>query len=261
VTALERVRGAAAATLAQPSARLRQKRFADPPAPRALGFFDQTCEGVADLVLRRTLTTILDSPGADELARRLEERWPWLDDGTEEDDPDEPTQFLHAGLAGWMKSAGRWGMLEPGDPAAGRRRTPDPLWIVEALAVADEAWEHDDRFGFRFDPAAHAGEVELSRERPGQMERRAGEVWVDDTGLIGRVTWTHLPRGRPRLRRIDPGSARLWTTLELSDFGTPVDIPLPDVPEPPASPPWPAELADLAWSLWRKRRDYRAQQR
>ena len=125
------------------------------------------------------------------------------------------------------------------------------MWILEALAGAG---------GER-----RLGDEEVRGERcarwatKGEAPSLYAEVWIGGDGLVRRAKWSEPLRGRPRLRPRVP-FARPWMTVELWEFGLPVDIEVPDVePEPPVS------AARATWEfgsdLWRMRRDYRRRQR
>jgi hypothetical protein len=51
------------------------------------------------------------------------------------------------------------------------------------------------------------------------------DVWIDDDGLVRRVVWTLWPAVRRRTK----AKARMWTVLELWDYGPEAQVELPDV--------------------------------
>jgi len=87
-----------------------------------------------------------------------------------------------------------------------------------------------------------------------------GEVWIDDAGLVGRVSHEQIERRRQRrLRADDPRvKYRRETITELWDYGIEVSIPAPEVRHAEGS-----NLDVLKWfagALWRRRRDYKRDQ-
>jgi len=206
VSDAEAVRAAAAATLAAGSARVRQVMFFVPD----LGVALPPLAGLADLRKR----VVRASGEGDEV---LFGRGRWrLRDGE------------------WRQ--GLW--VEEGELHAS-----NPLWIVAALAHADRARREDEEsFAFaitweRLPPELGAP---LGRRR---AFLSVGRVWVDEQGLIRRVTATRVRRWRRR--RLRPQDEFLWTTLELWDFGVDVgDLPSP-APQPEPQPSFGAFVRDV----------------
>jgi hypothetical protein len=121
-----------------------------------------------------------------------------------------------------------------------RRSLRDPTLIFELLAerpLVDVASDGEERirdamcsrYGGRLD----VREAGLSRD-----EERAGplfvKVWVETGGRITRVAWRFPRVGRPR-SPLRPRGGMLWRTIELWDFGVPVDVQLPPAEPPSAS--------------------------
>jgi hypothetical protein len=129
--------------------------------------------------------------------------------------------MLYAGTATWFIAGGTASRQAFGDPAAPRRFHVDPTWILDVLEyVAHEERRAADHHAFSCDledtgdailPPPHRG-----RRRP----RITGEAWLDGAGRIRRVTWR-------------ASGTVTWTTTDLWDFGTPVEL---DLPEPQSSP-------------------------
>jgi hypothetical protein len=232
-------------------------------------------EGVADLARRRLRVSVEPGPAWEHLGDLLLKRFPWLDDG-EEDDGEDPQGFhVYAGTARYFGSDENWFQLPAeGDPTAAWRSPNDPLWIVEALAVIDGAGRPRSarelvrgascrRAAFIVDPRAHGAELVVPPPYPllgritnaaaGVSHRLTGEVWIDDEDRIRRVTWTRLIVRRPRWPFKAPTST-LWQTTELWDFGVGVDIEIPR-PQPDKKVPVGEVLAALR-SLWRRKRAY-----
>jgi len=206
VSDAEAVRAAAAATLAAGSARVREVRFFVP----SFGFSLPPLVGVADL--GRGL--VRGSSAGEELL---------------------------FGRGRWRRRDGEWWQWRWVDQ--GERDTGNPLWIVGALAHADRARREDEEsFAFaitweRLPPELGAP---LGRRR---AFLSVGRVWVDDRGLIRRVTATRVRRWRRR--RLRPQDEFLWTTLELWDFGVDVgDLPSP-APQPEPQPSFGAFVRDV----------------
>jgi hypothetical protein len=83
-----------------------------------------------------------------------------------------------------------------------------------------------------------------------------GEVWMDDSGRIRRVTWTRIDTFRPRARYRRPSNTQHWQRTELWDFGVEAKIEIPPVEPPDRSPPFPIDLAQMVWWFWRRKRAY-----
>jgi hypothetical protein len=238
------LRDAARATLAAGSASVARRCFLEPG-----GEIWRSEEGAVDFTRRRTRTTVA-SRGAEPLVEQLLERYPWLDHG---DDDEElgPAESVYAGTASWfVYPGGASARIAVGDPGAARRGHADPAWIVEVLEhVQREDRRGDDRFGFLVDLTETGSALELPPHRGRGRPRIAGEAWLDEAGRISRATWSRFDRARSR----KPSDRRVWTTTDLWDFGTPVEIALPP---PSREPPLALGLVRLARELRRRKRGY-----
>lgn len=218
---------AAAATLAAGSCRLRLTHFTDPPPERFA--FTMVEVGVADLDRRRTHMVSESTPEAlDDVGEAIIARWPWLEDLGDDEPADDDTEFPHV----WADGVSYWRGPRGWTRAGHANVSMHPLWIVEQLAagLADAA-----RFRLPLSPAVH------------------GQARIDGDGRLERVTWSHNPRERSRR----PAAVRrAWRTLELTDYGTPVDIPVPDLAPPEPRGAAARDLWRLARVLHRTRRDW-----
>jgi hypothetical protein len=259
------VAAAARKTLASGSARVWECRFTD-PAPPSERSFVRFAEGVADLANVRVHVRTSVPPVFTHLSDRLLERFPWLDDDPEAADggEDDDGFTIHAGTAGFLGSGDRWMPLglDAGDLSAGRRAVNDPLWILEALTAAGDATplSEDPVRGepcrrLRFDVDLRSAPADLEgRELRGQSDRVTGDVWIDTDDRIRRVTWRRPFMHRPRSPlKLPP--FRAWRTVELWDFGIPVDIEIP-TPMEPGPGPSPREIYAGVGALWRRKRAY-----
>jgi hypothetical protein len=239
------VRDAARATLAAGTARVWQVRWiegADAPQTQE--------EGETEFARCRTRTTIEHAPPPPEWDR-LAGSLPWLFGEADDDAPVELNRMLYAGTASWTLMPGR----EPsnicrGDVDAGRRGHTDPTWIVEVMGHASEEQRlAAGHVRFLTDLAQSGAPLELPPHRGRQPPRIVGEAWLDDAGRVARATWRRADRTRE-----EDGERRVrWTTTDLWDFGTPVEIPRPE-PEPYV--PLPVVLGQVAGTLWRRKRAY-----
>jgi hypothetical protein len=263
------VAGAARHTLASGSARVWQCTFAE-PAPPPERSSTTYAEGVADLKSVRIRMCERWPPILDYWAERLTERFPWFDDGEDDDDVDEERITVRAGTATWSRSGDRWipWAEGAGNPYAGRRREGDPLWILEALTVVGDAAPRSDepervrgepfsRVAFTIDLCTAGPHFEEARLRA-LSDRISGDAWIDGENRVRRVTWKRPYRERPRSPFKLP-AVTTWRTVELWDFGTPVDIelPTPSLPEPGPSL---REVFDGIGVLWRRKRAYERRQ-
>jgi hypothetical protein len=123
----------------------------------------------------------------------------------------------------------------------------DPHWILDALAGVDDraslAGEDfvrgflSTRYTFVADlkaaQAAAPGRFELPPH--GRVERPTirGEAWVDGDGLVRQVNWRQPFRRRPRLPVAKEPVMTIWHSVELWDFGVPVEIEVPAALETP----------------------------
>ena len=129
-------------------------------------------------------------------------------------------EYIFAGTASFETWDDGWRVDEPGDVSAPARRWGDPVWIVERLARS----------------TARGPVFTLRDEHP----HVTGEAWLDDEGRLVRVRWIGTRRQRPRSLWPWFVKASYWHDLELSDFGVPVEIP---VPAKPAHRTEPSKLA------------------
>jgi hypothetical protein len=224
---------AAARTLEEDSAALTMRKFWHPPLDDAPA--GSSSAGVTDF--RRKRTAVRES-GWSEPVRFITRRWPWIvpDGGDEEE---RPLERIYAGGERFWNFGDGWHRREAVE-------TADPIALLERLATCDEVRPRDGAFGFL-----------IAEGR----SRFYGDAWLDEAGRIVRVTYRWWsPRRRKR-----PARSELWTTLELTDFGRPVAIELPEVEEAPESTfdPWGLVL-DLgrvvraAWHVFRRWRAYNA---
>lgn len=227
---------AARRTLAQRGVRVSEVAFEDPAPPGGEAWTSRS-EGVADLAGRRAR---LRSTFA------AEERF-----AQSEGEEDRGELFFIGGSSTWGWDD-RWTPFDGIE--SGERRRGDPGWILEQLA--DGQLEDLRAIGeevVRSVACRRVGAAVTTSASPDTVHHRIyAETWIGEDGLIRRVTHTKLRdwRGRPRspLRRGDDGG-RSWQTLELWDFGIPVDIPTP--PAPPASD---ESLAKVTLDIWRMSR-------
>jgi len=191
----------------------------------------------------------------------------------------EPNLFSRAFVAGvlsWLErsddstdfrdcfyTAGRGWSQKPPDPWRLRnRRAPervgfraglDPTLILEALPAVN-AIEAHQTCELRGDPTEliegradlrtvehrlqdHLGVPGMRSRAEGWYERAPVKLWIDNTGLVRRIKYSPLAPPDPD----DPQCA--WTTLELSDFGTPLERP-EFFEERHAGPPEKPDIAD-----------------
>jgi hypothetical protein len=256
---------AARATLAASSARVWSCAFLAPPVAGDRGSGD-VYEGVTSFASCRTETTCTLSSSSLRAAEEFARRQPWLV-GEEEGDDDEPARTIHAGTSVFFLFPTRCAVLADRDDHAMTRSHSDPTWIVEVLSYAATERSRDDdggvvrgaacrRQGFDVDLELVRGRMALPVRRGHRAPRLRGEAWVDDAGLIRRVTWQYLEARRPRARRRRrfSGTGRGWHTTELWDFGTPVDIELPQ--HPPGTRSRHLEGVRALWDLWRAKREH-----
>jgi hypothetical protein len=265
------VREAARRTLDAGTARVSTRTFFDPPVshqdPRVsrliIAAMETSAEGVADLSRRRARLATSLSPATERLTERIVARWPWLDEGEDDDDAEEEPEFDTVFIGGdrYFGAGARWILADDGKSAPTANH---PTWIIEALAGATGArrvgTEEVRRAAcerYALDPvdlSAAAASAAIALPPHGGLTGPTlrGDVWIDGDGLVRRVTWTQPLRGRRRLRPKQTGP-RMWRSTELWDFGLPVTI---DVPE--AEPrPEPIPLRHLVADLWSMRRRYR----
>jgi hypothetical protein len=243
------VAAAAKATLASGAARVRHRWFFEPATPRFDRFLS-TQEGVTDFARRRTRIERHVGPSVvDDLATRMIERYPWLEDDEEDR---EPSAIVLAGTASYFGGPGRWKAHPDGDVHARERSRMDPAWIVEVLERADEVTARGEDV-VRDVPCR---QWEFRVDLGDGSARLAGDAWIDEERRLRRVTCTRLYRRRPRMPRKSSETPRLWQTTELWDFGVSVEIEVPDVEPSKPSSPAPLALAELAWKFWWRKRAY-----
>jgi len=252
------VQAAARATLATGSARIRTLfgQSFDPPV------IEFGSEGVADLARRRSVRENR-STKIDELASKVAERFPGLDDDEGDDEPEEPYLTYEEGTTVIHGMAGHWVRHDDEE-----RSWRDPTLALDLLAVhpLDDARLEAEEPVRGVPCARYGGKLDQRRfdealgSDPSEKPERTLHVkaWVDPEGRLTRASWTFAQVGRPR-SPLRPRHPPAWRTLELWDFGLPVDIRMPDVaprrPEDDEDAPSAfAVAADLAWVLWRARR-------
>jgi hypothetical protein len=217
---------------------------------------------VVDFAAQRTRTKQFLGPALERLVRATEERWPWLQDGSE---PDRGASVMvYAGTASYFASGDRWTPVADGTPEARQRTPADPAWIVEALCRAQVMSSPNGESGeVRGEPCErHRFEVQLARRRDALQlpphrgstpPRLVGEAWLDAHGRLRRVTWRRKTYSRrPRW----PGEpSRTTGSVELWDFGVVATIAVPQLPRRLPG----AGIVDIA-SVWRQlsrqRREY-----
>lgn len=171
--------------------------------------------------------------------------------------------MIHVGEAMFYGTPGRWS--GGGEIEASHRHLADPMWIVDALAegaAVGEARPPRDtdppgsrRAAFRLDLDEETGR----RMGPGAQRVRTvgfrGEACVDRDGRLVavQVTPIELRRSRPRSLTVRESDVSSWTALELSEFGIPVSIEVPEV-TPTESRPFPLEVLSVARDLRRAKR-------
>jgi hypothetical protein len=259
---IDLIASAARTTLASGSARVQRIRFSDPPRPPE-DDFGQTEPGVTDFERRRTQVELTFGRGLALLVEQLAARWPWLEDD-ESSSGDDPLRMIYAGTASFYGAAGRWTPISRDDASASRRGHTDPVWIVEALQFVDQAEGLERReavrgdgcqmfrFGLRLE--RHRWQLEIPPHF-GSTARLRGEVALDDSSRIRRVTWTRIDTYRPRARYRRPSDTQSWQRTELWDFGVEAKIEIPPV-EPPDRTPLLVGLAQMVWWFWRRKRAY-----
>lgn len=234
----DRVAAAAARTVAAGTARLLAAWCTGSPLPEAA---DRRCEGVADLAARRARVSqslfFTEGATAEFVAERatatLTESG---DDGPGLDERTVQSEMIYDGANGYVQVAGKWTGFFLADPG-GPRATSDPLWPLDALFGArDDAVESGPEVVrgvpvtrcrctidlARADAALPAG-VSVPTGPYRSLSRLPAEVWLDADGLARRISVT------------DPDAAadaRVWSVVELWDFGVAVEI----------TPPGPDEL-------------------
>jgi hypothetical protein len=212
--------------------------------------------GVADFIGRRARTQarhpIFEPFIEDALAR-----WPWLEVGLGEPGSlgEGWLEEIQAGGTRYSPAQENW---YRGTHGSAQSFTP---WILDALTGVRTSQLLGRDVVRSVATTRYACRARLEdADVQGLGHRRTTSVfanaWIDDEGLIRRVTWTVLGRGRPRLERRATRSTR-WEVLELWDFGTPVEIPPPspvvDAPE--------TERFQITGDLIHWRREWKRRQR
>jgi hypothetical protein len=260
------------ATIAAGSARVSWVQFVDPLPPEASQPVSMRQDGVTNLQQRRT-SVVTDYPEGgpwDRLATQVAERWPWLEEGDETADGENRSLYL--GSAQYFLDDVRCVQIADG-PESGPRSHADPTWVVDALAgaLADARFITTESLGST-ETERYAAMLDLRRAKTVLGDGFAGslggrdtrqhlqaEIWIDADRRARRITsspTTYTCR-RPGLLLRDPPSCqsagRLWTTVDLWDYGLPVTIPTPEV------------SGGSAWrglyELWRRRREWNHEQR
>lgn len=216
-----RVAGAAARTVAAGTARLLAAWSTGSPLPEAA---DRRCEGVADLAARRArvsqsmfftdgLTATLIEPGDDRgLGERVRE-----------------SEMIYDGANAYVRVADSWTGFFLGDPG-GPRGPNDPLWPLDALFGAGNDAVQIGPEAVRGVPATRCRlTVDLARADAAlpagvsvpsgpyrSLGRLPAEVWLDGAGLARRISVNSEPTAA--------ADARVWSIVELWDFGVPIDI-------------------------------------
>jgi len=158
----------------------------------------------------------------------------WLE---RSDDSGEFQDFFYTGGRAWKSQQPDSWCLRFRNAAErpGFRAGLDPTLVLEAIpAVASiEAQKTLQLDGHSVEFVEGRADLRVVADRlqdylkvPGMRQRAQGwydsapiRLWIDDTALIRRISYAPLPPPDPR------SPQRAWTTLHLSDFGTPIDRP------------------------------------
>ena len=236
---MDALAAAARRTLEEDSARVHERAFVHPPPDEGERLMT-TAEGVTDFRCRRTRVE-RQTPGWDELFMTVRDRFPWLvgDDADDDGEEETPRENLYTDGEWLWRSEDGWSLHHERRVAPGGRSAYDPLAVIDRLAAGGEAERRGDNFAFVI---------------PDGRERLYGDAWIDDAGRLYRVTyrWWRPQRPRTVFGRRPQQTRQQWRTLELSDFGLPVDIEVPDVEESEPDP-WGivTALGAAAVGLWR----------
>jgi hypothetical protein len=205
------------------------------------------------------------------LAQRVRGKVPWLltDEEFEDLSSTETTWWQNVFIGGERFDSHphfhEW-YRRDGDRTARFRRRDDPVWIVDALQHVDHASPAGtgrvrdvkcDRFGFHVDLERHRGELDVEPEvGRSDAPHLTGEVWIDGSNCIRRVSWVEIPRLRSRFKsggEIEDYLPR--TTIELWDFGTAADIEAPEITRrPPTNSKRVRVLLRIIVEVWRRKR-------
>jgi hypothetical protein len=230
-----RVAAAAGQTVEAGTARILAAWSAGSPLPEAA---DRRCEGVADLAARRAsvLQSLFFTDGL--MAKVTEDSTG--DPGLRE--YVEHVEMIYDGANAYNRVADRWTGFFLVNPS-GPRAVTDPLWPLDALFGAS-----DDAVQIRSEPvrgvpvtrcrltvdlaradAALLAGVSVPSGPYRSLAALPAEVWLDAAGLARRISVCSEPT--------DVADKRVWSIVELWDFGVAVDItpPPPDEVLPPAA--------------------------
>jgi hypothetical protein len=217
-----RVAAAAARTVAAGTARLFAAWCTGSPLPEAA---DRRCEGVAHLAARRASVaqSLFFTAGVTATLIELDHDDPGLRGRVEQ------SEMIYDGANAFIRVADSWTgfcLVDPGGP----RGPNDPLWPLDALFGAnDDAGEIGPeavrgvpatRYRLavdlaRADAALPAG-VSVPSGPYRWLSRLPAEVWLDAAGLARRISVCSEPAAA--------ADARVWSIVELWDFGVAVDI-------------------------------------
>jgi hypothetical protein len=230
------VRTAAAAgrTVAAGTARILAAWSSGSPLPEAA---DRRCEGVANLAARRAsvLQSLFFTDGLTAKVTEDRQGEPGLRDRIEH------VEMIYDGANAYNRVADRWTGFFLVDPN-GPRGVTDPLWPLDALFGANDDAVQVGSEAVRGEPVTRCRlTVDLARadaSLPAGVSVPSGpyrslaalpaEVWLDAAGLARRVSVCSEPT--------DAVEKRVWSIVELWEFGVAVDItpPRPNEVLPPA---------------------------
>ncbi len=216
-----RVAVAAAQTVAAGTARLFAAWCRGSPEPDVV---DRRCDGLADLAARRARVSQSLFFTDELMAKAIEQRDPDLG-------PPEITEseIIFDGPNAYIRVADAWTVFFPADPD-GPRGPNDPLWPLDALfGAGDDAVEIGTE-AVRGVATTHCRlTVDLARADaalpagvsvPGgpyrSLRQLPAEVWLDAAGCARRISVNSEPTGG--------AESRIWSVIELWDFGVTVDI-------------------------------------
>ena len=226
--ATDRVRGAAARTVAAGSARLAfGVRTGSPVAEEG----DWVGEGVVDFAGRRARVSQLLMPEGmqEDISQRVrdDEASPRMWDALL-----RRREILYDGANQLMNADGRWFVHRLNDRDGPRHHT-DPLWPLDALfGAGDGVVELEEervrdvstvRYRLTVDLAVADAFVPAGITVPEgsyrRLRRLPAEVWLDGAGLARRIAIA---------KNSNAAEERHWTLTEFWDFGTRVTITPPD---------------------------------
>jgi hypothetical protein len=229
----DRAAAAAGRTVEAGTARLFAAWCTGSPLPETA---DRRCDGLADLATRRAkvLQSLFFTDGwtAKVLAEHGDSGHPELL---------EQSEMIYDGANAYIRAADRWTGFFLVDPS-GPRGVTDPLWPLDTLfGASDDAVQIGSEF-VRGVPATRCRlTVDLARADaalPAGVSVPSGpcrllsalpaEIWLDTAGLARRISVCSDPT--------TAADKRVWSIVELWDFGLPVAImpPRPDEVLPPA---------------------------